>query len=144
MKSQTVKEFIVDLGTLPGRLQDRAAEALVDCEPIILEAVAENFARSRTAAGDPWPARKDPRPTHPLLILDGDLLRAATGGDVRRVNRDSLELGVSKDTIIYAGVHQYGWPEGNVAQREYMAISNATVDQCVETIAAAVAEEAVQ
>ena len=145
MKSQTAEEFVRDFTALADSLfgDSFVEERLRICAPIILDGVADNFDKSQTAAGVRWPDRKDPGPTHPLLILDGDLKVAATYGNINRVVGDTLEVGVSKDTIPYAGVHQYGYPDRNIAQREYLAMSNATIDHCCQIVAAAAVAELV-
>lgn len=118
-------------------------EILGDCEPLIIEGVIDNFENAATAAGVPWPphapATVKRYGPHPLLILSGAMREAATGGGTGHVREivddDTLELGVDISEIPYAAVHQYGYPEGNIPQREYLAMSTGTIDACA-TVAA--------
>lgn len=135
--TQTAEEFAAEFNELAATFgQQDWTEALEQCAPLLLEGVEKNFDTSSTSSGDAWPARKDPGPKHPLLILEGDLKVAATYGNINRVvGGDTLEVGVSKETIPYAGVHQFGSPSQNIAQREYLGISEDVADACTEVIA---------
>lgn len=135
VQRQEVEEFARDFAAIGQTIGEDFTEALLDCKEPIAENIEDNFQQSQTAGGSPWPPRKDPAPTHPLLILSGDLKAAAIYGNVDRIEGGrELVFGVSKDTIPYAAVHQYGWPEQNIAQREYMGVSEITVDKCAEIV----------
>ena len=133
--AQTVDEFVADFQRRLDRLDADLTEPLEDCAEVILEGVADNFRRSQTAGGEPWPSRKDPGPKHPLLILSGDLMTAAMYGNIHRIAGDTLELGVSHGAIPYAATHQEGDLGRNIKQREYMAVSDPTVDRCCDIVA---------
>jgi phage gpG-like protein len=120
--------------------------AMPDCaeevKRIVRQAVSENFAMQQTADGIGWPQRKKPGDGHSLLQDTLALRDAATGegeGKVERiVDGCELQLGVEKidlGGLLGAGVHQFGYPEKNIPRREYLAVSDATVDELVETIA---------
>jgi phage gpG-like protein len=105
------------------------AEALSgDIKEALLRSFAENFALSRTAEGTPWKPRK-PRwndDGHPLLVDTRALLMAAVEegmGSIVRYGYRELHLGVDKDVIPYAGAHNFGVPERNLPQREYLNAS---------------------
>ena len=135
MIRQSAEEFARDFEAIADTIGEDFTDALTACKEPIAENITRNFASSQTAGGSAWPPRKDPGPTHPLLILSGDLKVAATYGDVDRIEGGNvLVFGVSLGTIPYAAVHQYGWPERNIAQREFMGISQVTVDQCAEIV----------
>jgi len=136
MPRQTAEEFAADFNTLAAAFGQDMTAALQECAPLILKGIEEHFDESRTAAGEAWPARKDPGPTHPLLILEGTLKLAATLGQINEViDGQTLKVGVDKDVVPYAGVHQFGFPEGNIAQREYLAMSDVTIGACGDVIA---------
>ena len=110
-----------------------AREALAQCREPLLAGVSDNFTRSQSPRGTPWPERKDNKP-HPLLNLSGDLLAAATQtgapGHVDHLDETSLTIGVDKGVIPYAGVHQFGYPEKNIPQREYLGANKQTIQEC--------------
>jgi len=135
MVRQSVEEFARDFSEIGRTIGDDFTDALSACRNMVSDAIDSNFVNARTAAGEAWPPRKDPVPTHPLLILLGDLKEAATGGDVDRIEDGHvLVFGVSTGTIVYAGVQNFGWPERNIKPRPYMGISEAIVDQCADVI----------
>lgn len=118
MKSQTAAECVRDLDKLADSIGDNLSAPLEKCKPRLLEAFNENFS-SQSAAGNPWPPRRDEGFAHPLLNLSGHLKAAATGqgaGHVERIvqesDRASLELGVDKTAegggLPGAAVHNYG------------------------------------
>jgi phage gpG-like protein len=122
-------------------------EILRGCVPVVLEGIQDNFRNSKSAGGEPWPARKDPKLQHPLLILTGELESAATGksgASVNRVRDGVLEIGVTKGasgtSLGGAAVHQFGDSSQNIAQREYLGFSENTMDACTETVADAAVE----
>lgn len=135
--TQTVDEFTRDFATIARRFEQEEdfSDVLEQCADDILDGIEDNFRRAQTSEGERWPPRKDPGPTHPLLILTGALMLAATRGNIRRITKDTLELGVSKDTIVYAGVHQFGWPEKNIAARPYLGCSLEVMRACQERLA---------
>lgn len=105
------------------------------CVPKLEAGFAENFAKQSTAGGDKWPARKDPRPQHPLLNLSGKLLASVTtsgAGHVERVEQRSLELGTN---IVYAATHEFGDPSRNISQRSYLDVTDPVLDECEAALA---------
>ena len=141
--SQTAEQFNADMATVADKITALVPEALRDCEPLVSGAIMENFLGSKSPDGTTWPPRKNPGDGHPLLIETGALMLAATtpgtAGHVSRVEGDSLVVGVDKDGgiggIPGAGVHNYGFAERNVPQREFMGIDEDTADACGEVIA---------
>jgi phage gpG-like protein len=144
MSTQTAEQFLADLDNIADTFGEGLQDALQDCGDIVLIGIEDNFAASQTSRGESWPLRKDPRPTHPLLILSGDLKTAATLGNIFRTDNNELVIGVSKDTVEYAGVQHFGWPERNIAQRAYLGFSEEVVDACAEVLADAAVEAFMQ
>jgi phage gpG-like protein len=136
----TVAEFISEC--------DQAAAAQVDLTPLfdvaratIIGAIRGNFDRQTSPSGSAWPPRKDPASgDHPLLNKTGALMSAATGGDINEVRGDTLEIGVDANagavgSIRGAAAHNYGYPPNNLPQREFMGLSEETVDRLAEQAA---------
>jgi len=114
---------------------------LEECRAHILVGMTEGFNQGRAPDGTAWPARKDPRKTHPLLTLSG-ALKAAAGspatGHVERFEADALEIGVEKvqqGGLPGAAVHQFGYAKRNIAARPYVGISEETATKCSATVA---------
>jgi phage gpG-like protein len=131
------EEFEEELSRLAERLDNEPMPVpMGECIQPLLDAFRENFDTSSDADRSPWPARKNPKPTHPLLILTGALEESATmdqgAGHVSRVMDREMELGTD---LIYAATHQFGDESRNIAQREFLAISEETADGLVEVIA---------
>jgi len=67
---------------------------------------------------------------HPLLVLSGKMRAAATGtgeGAIVRVTGNSLQLGISLESVIYAGAQNFGYR--NIPQREYLGIKEPVADR---------------
>lgn len=117
-----------------------ATEALRQAHPVVMEGIHANFDLASSPDGDPWPLRKDDKP-HPLLIETGALLAAATGGtgSVHELSSRSLIVGVDKDggpdSLHGAAVHQFGFPDKNIPQREYLGLNDEHLDKVGEIIA---------
>lgn len=101
---------------------------------------ANNFERRVGSTGMAWPPRKDSL-DHPLLILSGALLAAVTGtgaGSIEVIEARELRVGVDKSVDIGgipgAAVHNFGFPDRNIPQREYLYASADTLDQCAAVL----------
>lgn len=130
----------------------------VDAVPLIESNVTSNFDNEATAGGSPWPPRKDPSLTHPILNISGRLKAAATGmgsEHIEQINNNELVYGVrgGNEGIPYARRHQLGDIPGsrdalgramNIPQREYMAISEDTINELGDMLAEVVAEALVR
>ena len=135
MRSQPAYEFADSMDKMAGVLEASFPELLKAVEPLVEDAVIENFARQESPEGVAWPERKKLGDGHPLLVEtqtegSGSLFGAATGqagGHVSRIEGDTLIFGVDKDGgiggIPGAGVHNYGYPEKNIPQREFLGVS---------------------
>jgi phage gpG-like protein len=73
------------------------------------QAFTDSAARPMT-----WPARKDTRKTHPLLLLSGNL-EASLRGD--RVSGDTVTI---TSNTPYAATHQLGSEDGHVPARPFL------------------------
>jgi phage gpG-like protein len=146
---QTAEEFATEMEGLASDFRRSVPGALRACEQLVEEDVMEHFARQESPDGDPWPARKGEGDGHPLLVETntqgaGSLLAAATGqggGHVSRIeDDDTLVYGVDKDGgiggIPGAGVHNYGFPSRNIAQREFLGLD----DQAAEGVGVVIAD----
>lgn len=143
MVSETVEQFAASMNRIGQALGTDNTDALKYSANIVRRKVADNFNDAATAGGTKWPPhapatvrRYGP---HPLLILTGAMSEAATidgaSGHVERIEPDGLDFGVSLDVIPYARVHQEGWPEKNIPQREYMAVSADELDDIGDALA---------
>jgi phage gpG-like protein len=111
-------------------LQDAAMAARQD--------VRDNFTSSATPENLDWPERKIIGDGHPLLIDTGLLLQAATGGGVghiEQISDNSLTFGVDGGVVPYAGVHNYGSVKKNIPQREFLGLTEETIDALEESLA---------
>ena len=116
-------------------------DALSDCAKVLQEGFVDNFQAARDSDGVAWPARKDPRPTHPLLILSSALLKSVQS-DTPDISGRTLQVGVDPASgIPYAAVHQFGYPPRNIAQREYIHATDDVLVACAEIIGDEVAAE---
>ncbi len=137
--TQTAEEFAADMLELAGTFGPDK-EALNECKPLVLAGVQRNFDSASDGGGSKWlphaPLTIKLHGPHPLLILQNKMRPAAVGtgpGKVERNDGLSLELGVDKGVIPYAGVHQDGYRR--IPKRQYLDISPETQDQCLEMIA---------
>ena len=138
----TLDEFQERLDRIGREFPGDMNEALALCTFEVWKGIGSNFDRQATAGGEAWPPRKD-KLTHPLLRLTGALEEAATGQGANSFSRvengDTLEIGVTKGasgtSLGGAAVHQYGYPEKNIAQREYLGFTDEALDACVEILA---------
>lgn len=144
MNTVTPDQLVQEFDAAAARLSGDHTDLLQGFIPLVQADVQSNFGTSSTAGGIPWPARKDSKP-HPLLRLSSALEAAATGrgpGHIQSIENNELIYGVSG--IIYAARHNYGDVPGsrdrlgrrmNIPAREYMAVSEGTVDQFAEDAA---------
>lgn len=104
------------------------------------DAFGANFALSAAADGTPWaphaPSTVARYGKHPLLILSGDLFLSVTSNfgahHISRIDGRTLETGTD---LVYAAVHQYGWPERNIPARPYLDASAEVLEHCREMAA---------
>lgn len=142
MKSQLVPEFAADMERVPAQLEQSIGGILDAITPRVLEGIDELFSLAQSPDGESWPPRKEVGDGHALLIDTTALKSAATGvgaGSVKRVESDTLIVGVDKDTslggIPGAGVHNYGFPQRNIPQREFLGLNESAADDCANIIA---------
>ncbi len=149
VKTQTPEQFAADMDRIAASMASGldVSEAFERCADLLQEGFAENFRAAASSEGEAWPARKDPGPQHPLLILTGTLAAAATHGNVREVNPASVTSGVAVgDSGSLAGArrHQLGDQEAigrkGILPRPYIGASEEVVDACVEVLADAAVE----
>jgi hypothetical protein len=149
----TVKQFQERLDRISREFPGDMDEGLMLCVPEVYEGIGTNFDRQATASGVAWPARKDKDPDldHPLLHLTGALEEAATGVNANlkpRIEDNELIMGVAVGepgtSLGGARVHQEGYPEKNIAQREYLGFTPEAVDRCVDILADVAVENIVE
>lgn len=85
---------------------------------IVEKSIRGNFSRQEDASGRRWRPRQvtifpdeiRSRWDHPLLILTGKLIGAATGGlgHKRTVSKSRLTMGIDENTVPYAPIHNFG------------------------------------
>lgn len=104
----------------------------------------QNFQEQKSAAGIPWPPRKDSLP-HPLLRLSYAMFGAATGlgrGGFMRSTSRTATVGINLDDIPYARAQNFGnaYSVGGrswyLPPREYFYASEQTINRMAEALAA--------
>lgn len=153
--SMTVDEFSRAMEAAGDRVFSDTDDCLDAIYPEVQAGIAENFDAATSPTGTKWPERadhnsKNPK-SHPLLDDTGALRDAATGvgpGVILRKEEDGtvLVVGVDKSVnqggIPGAGVHNFGFPDKNIPQREFLGVTEAAMDR-VEQAAADWAAESV-
>ena len=108
---------------------------------LIIEDIELNFAEEQTPDGEKWAPLKAPRRDkrhrgNPILIERRDLKTSVTivgsENNINIVNKDSLEWGTDDPK---APTHQYGDPQRNISQREFMGIGQTLEDEIADTVA---------
>jgi hypothetical protein len=141
------EQFYAYLAETSVRFQSAPLDsAMRACLEPLLDGFADNFVRARDSDGQAWPlhapATVKKYGPHPLLILSGRMIAAAihegAPGHITKVEARLLTTGIQGETIPYAGVHQYGRPEGNppIPRREYLYASPETLDRCEKAFVA--------
>ena len=136
------EQFATEMNQIASRIEAIVPSALEECKPHVLENIAEHFVTGTSPDGESWAPRKNPGDGHPLLVETGALAYAATTegfpGHVSRIEGDTLIVGVDKDGgvggIPGAGAHNYGFPEKQIPQREFLGIDEETSDLCEEVL----------
>lgn len=144
-----ILDYIDELGRMAGQLGEENTKALKECDRIITVSVETNFLASETARGEAWPERKDPGPTHPLLILEGDLVAAAITGDGvitdGKVLTRTMPEGPTGTSLAGIRRHEFGDEEimgkPGILARPYFGVSSAAADKCADTVADALVEQ---
>lgn len=132
----TTEEFRDELLRIAGEIESDPMEVpLSKCDVIAKQAIRDNFTSSATPDNENWLPRKPRKGDdgHPILIDKGPLLQAATGGGpghISRIESRSLAVGVDLDVVKYARAHNYGVPERNLPQREYLGMRKERADEC--------------
>lgn len=121
--------------------------AFADVEQIVRMGIEDNFDNQSTADGNAWPPRKKPGDGHPLLIESGALKAAALGrgeGSVSRIAEATmstceLQIGVEAVPGGPGGIpgarrHQYGDTPPGIRAREFIGISDETLDFVCERV----------
>lgn len=121
-------------------MQASLSEPLRACLPLLRAGFGQNIERQQDSMGGAWPDRKDSQP-HPLLRETGALWAAASGngpGSSEEVGARELTIIVDKSIDLGglpgAAVHNFGYPAGNVPQREYLYAGEETLDRCGEAL----------
>lgn len=108
--------------------------------PIIREDFAAHFRNTEAPYGK-WPPRKDNLP-HPLLILSGDMYRAATQegapGNITGVGDRELQMGVDGSVVNYTAFQQDG--TRYIPARPFIWLSDEAEDAAFEAFADAAAK----
>jgi len=145
MSELTAEQFAERCGRDAAGINLRPALDL--CKTLVLDGIDDNFLRRQTADGHAWPRRKDRKP-HPLLEKTGTLRAAATGQGQGKIERmlegNAIEVGVEKvpgTSLMGALAHQFGYPPGNIPQRQYLGISRFTLSECREATEESAAKE---
>jgi phage gpG-like protein len=139
----TADQFIISMESATENIAAHLDDALRDCVPLVYSDLEDNFLMAHDPDGNSWPDRKDPKPTHPLLILSGQLAEAATSpdaqGSVCKVSDGELRIGVNKDDggggIPGAARHNYGDDPPGILQREFLGLTEESAEKCDDVFA---------
>lgn len=135
----TIDEFTDEMNDVASRIDREPADgALEKCRNLILCDITDNFEKSSSPDGAPWPPRQKSGDGHPLLIETRALVDAATGngaGSINEIDGRELQLGVDGSVIPYAATHNFGDPSRNIPQREFAGAREMTLQECAEIIA---------
>lgn len=142
MREIPIDQLDTELAEMSRRLQAVSLKtALENVAAILGESFQQNFSKKQGSTGSAWPARKDKK-THPLLQETGALLGATqTGGPghVEQIGERDLAIGVNKGVklggIPGAAVHNFGYPDRNIPQREFLYASETTLDRAAAVLA---------
>jgi phage virion morphogenesis protein len=63
-----------------------------------------------------------------ILLFEGRLRDSIVG---KALNGNTVVVGSS---MVYANVHQYGWPERNIPERPYLGLSQDNEDEIIEMV----------
>jgi len=117
-------------------------EALLEAAPAFCDAIERNFAAAVDEGGMPWPAHAPLTVAlygpHPLLILSGKMLAAATEkaapGHVERLADDgrTLEMGIDGGVIDYAWQHQRGTER--IPRRQFIYVDDRGQEEIAEDL----------
>ena len=107
--------------------------ALEKCREHLRQNFVQIFAQQTSSEGVEWP-EPSPGPErlwgpHPLLVLSGDLFQQLT--ETAEVGERSVIAGTD---LYYAEWNNNPSPDSNLPQREFMYLTEETLDACVEAI----------
>ena len=159
-------EFPATLDRMATAFESAAIDpsAMDECHKHLVQGIASMFDGKHGPDGDPWPARREVKKTHPLLNESGALRAAATGGagHVKEIYPRDLVVGVSKQStgsLAGAAIHQYGGTieprnkpflvfqlngelvfakKVTIPARPYLGATLEAIDACRETISEAI------
>lgn len=151
--TMTAEQFIADCDRYARTTEMDIAPAMEEVAGIVAEGIRKAFGEKRTPDGESWPARVltideehhlQPPGHHPLLELTGLLKESAAA--VQRVEKDSVEVGTTKDDAPYAFLQHFGgtarvfvwelgWLTITIPERQWVGVSNPDLDRSVDVIA---------
>jgi phage gpG-like protein len=117
--------------------------ALNQCLVVMRQGIRDNFNSSATPDNENWPPRKIVGDGHPLLMDTGAMLQAAVGsgtGAITEVGTHEATTGVDGGAIPYAAAQNFGRPEINLPDREFLGAREERIDEMEELIAGFVIE----
>lgn len=139
VKRLTPEQLAGDVDNIAGFLREGSLQPLTQ---MIVQhahhAIRHNFETSTSPSGRVWPPRKRIGDGHPLLIDTTKLMKAATGvgiGAVARAEARQAVVGVDRDQVPYAAVHQFGFPPMNLPQRAYLGVREDALRQIDKLVA---------
>ncbi len=145
MKTIHLEEVNDELREIGRRLLSESfADPLRGLIPVVRDGFAGNFSRATGQDGTGWPPRKSPGDGHPLLQETGALFGATQGGLGGVAVVEDRDLAVGVDASVYSGgirgakVHNFGFPDRNIPQREFIYAS----EDVLETIDTRIADAA--
>jgi hypothetical protein len=155
----TADDFINDCDRYAAAQEMELEEAMTACAEVVAQGIRDSFAAKESPTGERWPERRltideehhlQPPSHHPLLELSGLLRESAAA--VQRVEKDSVEVGTTKDDAPYAFMQHFGgtarvfvwelgWLTITIPERQWVGVSDKNLDQCVDTIATHAAKQ---
>lgn len=120
----------------------RVPQAMQEAVVTVQESFRKRFDSQSAPDGSAWPARKPPTGGWPLLNKTGALKDAATGagaGAIAESGDKFATVGINKSVnqggIPGAAVHNFGFPERNIPQREFIGVEEPALLNIEEMIA---------
>jgi hypothetical protein len=144
VKTISPENIWAELQGIANRMEEASLEdALENAAMVFRDGIQDNFVYAQDSMGTGWPPRQ-PTPNddgHPLLIdpsdeydILGALRGSATGEE--EIGPRGLAIGIDKDAVHPgAAVHNFGYPEKHIPQREYLYASEETADRMIEEFA---------
>ncbi|TWT30715.1 phage virion morphogenesis protein [Blastopirellula retiformator] len=120
--------------SLDRMIADDFRSPLEEMLDIFHKGVEENFRSESSPDGVSWAPRKYAGDGHPLLFLTGAMFKEAMFGTLNFADKAARQI-IDREDVPYAGVHNFGFPERNIPQREFFGASEERLKEMDPVIA---------